>query len=246
MAKCCKALVGLVLCVGMLALFVPQAEASSIGDYWRINETYEPDYDPPWGMGWFEIINEHESESIVGFAVALGGDPEYLEQGIPAEVHCPYPAWQSNLIQVKWEDGTVDTAKWDSWTGWYGLGDPDASLADWYGASWEEAFPDDPVNGPYWYAAVYWSNQDTGAPGEIPAHTSVGLDPDGDPYFYYNTASEPYSPARIRLKDGGQFGGPTGEDNPFGGPPGPVIPEPATLTLLGLGIVGLAFRRRRK
>ena len=230
MTKWRNVLVAMVLCVGLLLVCVPQADAAVNEPYWQVDEYSSYD-----GYGstdvWFGVTNQHASDALAGFAVTI--NPEI--EGDFLGAWAPYPGWRAERIHK-------DTWNLDAWSDMTTSTEPGerSKAQDFFGGTWDELFGDDSD-----FAIMFWSKQNVTSPDSIPAGDTWGND-EYSPFSYtYGYEGGGWSIAAIRMQSGYTTHGDVDTPNPFPAG-GPVIPEPATITLLGLGLIGAALRRRRK
>lgn len=227
----------LALVFPLLGVASSQADVSQppTDPYWRIDELVAPtigEIGTDGDVGYFfapeiynfVVTNEHPSQPIVGFGVGihLENDPGALI--IP---FAPFPDWHCQVMHsYHWDD-----------VAWTGMNQGEvASAQQYFGLSWDEIFGNE-----YDRAAVYWSNLDSVAPGQIAPGTSSAL---GEFGYHLFSAEIPESPAVIKLVGGASYLGETDEYNPFDTTPVPV-PGALLLSALGVGLIGRSRRSRR-
>ena len=121
-------------CLFLIVAVLPSAAlAIAVDDnFWRIDEYVDSTYYEPFNIVYFQIENEHETLSMIGFGVGVDVDPpDYV-----AEAGTPYVD-----SEFPWYGEVLNAEQWNTWDGWYSLPSDDMTVADYFGTSFEVAFP---------------------------------------------------------------------------------------------------------
>lgn len=182
---------------------------------WMVTE-HATDWDLNYTKVFFEIENDHPTNSIIGFGV-----------GMSDWATSNFGGYLAPTSASDWQICYRTPGNWGT-----------TGMETMFGLTWSEAFGD------YNFGFLAWTETSTWSIG--PGETfGDGVFDDKEEFCYY-VGLEGWpdaSPPAIVLLDGGgiAYSGETGQQNAFPDP----VPEPATVLLLGFGLVGLVGIRRK-